>query len=84
MSRFYLLLGIPLLTLGCAALRDADDARVWLCDHIGGEHAADIRAQAAQAGITPDQLLEIWRASCIFRLKQAEAVSVAAIGRAKP
>jgi hypothetical protein len=84
---FYILLTATFVagaSSGCAALKSANDARVWLCDNIGAEHKAEIEEQAKKTGVSADEIWKIWKASCLIRMHQAETGAVGAIGETKP
>lgn len=83
MRRLVLLVG-ALFSLGCATLKSADDARVWLCDNLGEEHRAEIEVQAREVGVSPDEIWKAWRASCLIRMKRAGTEAVGEIGSTKP
>lgn len=66
MKRLAILLGVPLLCLGCAALKTAHDEVSMLCDVVGAQkdqHMA-IAAEAARRGISFNDMFEIWHKVC--------------------
>jgi len=65
---------------GCAALRSANDFRNGLCDLIGDDQQAAIDAEAERVGMSPAEVLALWKASCLIRIEQAEQEAVGAIG----
>jgi hypothetical protein len=69
-----------LLCSGCSTLRTVNDARNALCDLVGQDQQAELDAEAARVGMSPAEMLEVWRATCLVRIEAAERDAVGAIG----
>jgi hypothetical protein len=76
MNRAMLLLALlsPLLGCwGCAAWQGIKDAHAFICDTLGDEQRAAIEAESVSAGITPDQALAIFKATCLLSMQRGSA-----------
>lgn len=66
-----------LWAFGCAELRQANDARIALCDALGAEQVSAIEAYSERTGVSLAEAYALFRAQCKIRSQKIEADTLA-------